>query len=543
MTTSSAQPAHATPENGDLNQQHTITTQTPTSLAVRTEMVENYNSLASGQRQFPVQDAQQPYYAHSHLSAVGHYHSPNMNQTAWSSPQSMCADEFESNYSYRGPAVSTSYNPAPLSPRSWPSSMQTPPSAGPQFELPLRSDQEHVFGVISDHHLSMSPEDLRGADLHVSLHYDNSNYSQVLDHGQFEDEGMQYGSSPMADGHTSPYAGSSVSFADGIKMEPGCITDFDAPSVPRGQTDSKSREPGEEPYAKLIHKALGAAPNHSMTLQQLYQWFKDNTDKPERTEKNGWQNSIRHNLSMNQAFMRREKEVYSQDGNSTSAKKVSEWYLNPVYIDKILPTTHFRPGPRQSRRNTTGRRNSPPRSSQITHYQNPDFPHRSMPGRAMSGRRGGRATNNLRNARRNRSTTGSLSPVANLLPHPYPPAHVIPMSAGGSSEMPMGASMRFQQHRQAKHRGREQNQAQAQAQGQIRMATPVSPGNASPVTVGPCPAPALGSNVSGTTTSGGNFVGQPYQLQQQYTVTDVAGVYDATAQDPIYGWSGPNAQM
>ena len=54
----------------------------------------------------------------------------------------------------------------------------------------------------------------------------------------------------------------------------------------------------DEPYAKLIYRALMGAPNHSMVLQEIYQWFRDNTVKGSSDTK-GWMNSIRHNLSMN----------------------------------------------------------------------------------------------------------------------------------------------------------------------------------------------------------------------------------------------------
>ena len=54
----------------------------------------------------------------------------------------------------------------------------------------------------------------------------------------------------------------------------------------------------DEPYAKLIYRALMSAPNHSMVLQEIYQWFRNNTTKGSSDTK-GWMNSIRHNLSMN----------------------------------------------------------------------------------------------------------------------------------------------------------------------------------------------------------------------------------------------------
>jgi hypothetical protein len=54
----------------------------------------------------------------------------------------------------------------------------------------------------------------------------------------------------------------------------------------------------DQPYAQLIYRALLDAPQHTMILKDIYEWFKCNTDKA-AAETKGWQNSIRHNLSMN----------------------------------------------------------------------------------------------------------------------------------------------------------------------------------------------------------------------------------------------------
>ena len=54
----------------------------------------------------------------------------------------------------------------------------------------------------------------------------------------------------------------------------------------------------ELPYAQLIYKAFMSTPNKAMTLQDIYQWFRENTEKG-KSDTKGWQNSIRHNLSMN----------------------------------------------------------------------------------------------------------------------------------------------------------------------------------------------------------------------------------------------------
>jgi hypothetical protein len=56
------------------------------------------------------------------------------------------------------------------------------------------------------------------------------------------------------------------------------------------------------PYAQLIYQALMSRDDHCMSLQEIYSWFRDNTDKAKGGGK-GWQNSIRHNLSMNRVSL------------------------------------------------------------------------------------------------------------------------------------------------------------------------------------------------------------------------------------------------
>ncbi|OAF58390.2 hypothetical protein VC83_06400 [Pseudogymnoascus destructans] len=95
-----------------------------------------------------------------------------------------------------------------------------------------------------------------------------------------------------------------------------------------------------EPYAKLIHRALMGASSHSMALQEIYQWFIDNTEKGSSTG-SGWRNSIRHNLSMNAAFCKTDRTVASP--SDAPAKKTSEWVLADWAIaDGVTPTTRYR---------------------------------------------------------------------------------------------------------------------------------------------------------------------------------------------------------
>ncbi|KAL8713327.1 MAG: hypothetical protein Q9220_002526 [cf. Caloplaca sp. 1 TL-2023] len=105
------------------------------------------------------------------------------------------------------------------------------------------------------------------------------------------------------------------------------------------ESDKADEDDGiaDEPYAQLIFRALKGAPGHRMVLQDIYSWFEKHTNKAGGASQ-GWQNSIRHNLSMNGGF----KKV-DQDSSAEAAKRGFIWVLEPSAItDGIKSTTRYR---------------------------------------------------------------------------------------------------------------------------------------------------------------------------------------------------------
>jgi hypothetical protein len=52
-------------------------------------------------------------------------------------------------------------------------------------------------------------------------------------------------------------------------------------------------------YAQLLYKCLKEAPAHTMALKKVYEWMLQHSQKARDSPGTGWQNSVRHNLSMN----------------------------------------------------------------------------------------------------------------------------------------------------------------------------------------------------------------------------------------------------
>jgi len=110
-----------------------------------------------------------------------------------------------------------------------------------------------------------------------------------------------------------------------------CVTEETEPHslsqtehVREGNSVYGRRNPwGNQSYADLITQAISSAGDRRMTLSQIYDWMVANipyfTDRQSNSKSAGWKNSIRHNLSLHQKFVKIPNE---------GAGKSSWWTLN-----------------------------------------------------------------------------------------------------------------------------------------------------------------------------------------------------------------------
>jgi hypothetical protein len=93
-------------------------------------------------------------------------------------------------------------------------------------------------------------------------------------------------------------------------------------------------------YASLIAQAIMASPTGRLTLTEIYTWIM-RTFPYYQSQNSGWQNSIRHNLSLNRCFV---KESNSSLASSTAAgpHKGSYWSIEPALLGELNDSGLFK---------------------------------------------------------------------------------------------------------------------------------------------------------------------------------------------------------
>ncbi|KAG8453167.1 hypothetical protein GDO86_004837, partial [Hymenochirus boettgeri] len=115
--------------------------------------------------------------------------------------------------------------------------------------------------------------------------------------------------------------------AESTKMED------ESQSVPKQQWPLSISERPPYSYMALIQFAINSTPRKRMTLKDIYTWIEDHFPYFKHVAKPGWKNSIRHNLSLHDMFVR----------ETITNNKISYWTIHPqanrcLTLDQVFKT-------------------------------------------------------------------------------------------------------------------------------------------------------------------------------------------------------------
>ncbi|XP_045497778.1 forkhead box protein K1 [Colias croceus] len=136
--------------------------------------------------------------------------------------------------------------------------------------------------------------------------------------------------------HQRPTNGNAASSTTDYVREPRDVRDSRDVRDARDARDSRTEDAAKPPYsyAQLIVQAVASAPDKQLTLSGIYSYITKHYPYY-RTADKGWQNSIRHNLSLNRYFI---KVPRSQE----EPGKGSFWRIDPQSEGKLIELA-FRP--------------------------------------------------------------------------------------------------------------------------------------------------------------------------------------------------------
>ncbi|KAG6059399.1 hypothetical protein E4U17_006389 [Claviceps sp. LM77 group G4] len=195
------------------------------------------------------------------------------------------------------------------------------------------------MGITPHNTLEAGPLDLSDSITESPLSTGTPNDVLASQLNLMETRGLPWSMEPPASAFASGSASTSVHASPGPESSKADVRDM-------AESDKI-----DEPYARLICRALLSRDDHTMSVQEIYTWFRENTKKAEALS-TGWTNSIRHNLSLNAAFVKTEsipldnatpKSKSKSKSKSKGSTHTNKWVLADWAVaEGVQSTTRYR---------------------------------------------------------------------------------------------------------------------------------------------------------------------------------------------------------
>ncbi|KAI8090164.1 fork head domain-containing protein, partial [Gilbertella persicaria] len=119
--------------------------------------------------------------------------------------------------------------------------------------------------------------------------------------------------------------------AQNEQLQTHIVSESFIPMTPNLVKPPRKRRRPPFSYSSLIAQAILENKDERMTLREIYKWITERYPALYNAEDTGWQNTIRHNLSLNKCF----KKVPRSELAEGHRGKGGYWTIDPSHMEKF----------------------------------------------------------------------------------------------------------------------------------------------------------------------------------------------------------------